>query len=280
VGLTQAGIWLAENAPTNSVIVTNVRSQILSYYTNCSFDIESTDWRIDRQNASTIITPDSQTEFSELVDAKKFDYLVVFSEPVAGEFWRRSYYLPYVDEDVLFTIYAPIVEPPFNVTGCESTDDWTVTHGSITFSIDASDTKEGLYSVKAEGMTHQDTGRTRIFYNPAGTWDFSKVDLLNFWFKLDTATNPQYFSVILTDEAGNYRYWLNNTQVFQNWSSGDWQNLEMALDNYEGQEGQFDIEQVTDIAFYVYAAPNTAITYHLDYIQGYSNLKKIYAFPE
>jgi len=274
VGLPQAGIWLRTYAPTNSVIITNVRPHILSYYTNCSFDIESVDWKIDRQGVGTIITPVSQTEFSELIDAKKFDYLVVFSESVAGEFWRRPYFMPYVDNDALFTIYEPVVEAPLEITGCESTDSWTVIRGDIDFSLDSTDKKEGLYSIKVEGITNEG-GQTRISYNAVGTWNLSK-NTFEFWFKLDNATNPKYFSVILSDNTGNYRYWINSTQVFKDWDSGDWQNLQMPLNNYKGQEDKFDLEQVNRIDIYVYADPNITITYHLDTIKVYTLVEKVY----
>ena len=68
VGLPQAGKWLIENVPTNSVIVTNARAHILSYYTNYSFDIKSKDLRINRQGIGTIITPSSENEFLDLLN--------------------------------------------------------------------------------------------------------------------------------------------------------------------------------------------------------------------
>jgi len=276
VGLPQSGRWLTTNVPTNSVIITNVRPQILSYYTNCIFDIESTDWKIDRQGVGTIITPNSQTGFSELLNAGKFDYLIVFTDPVAGEFWKRPYFNPYVDKDALFTIYEYVMEAPLEITGCELTDGWTVTRGDINFSLDSTDKKEGLYGIKVEGITNEG-GQTRITYSADGAWNLSK-NTFDFWFKLDNTTNPKYFSVILTDNAGNYRYWINSTQVFKDWDSGNWQNLQFPINNYEGQEGKFNIEQVKCIAVYVYADPNTPITYHIDYIQTYSTTKKIYTF--
>lgn len=274
VGLPQAGRWLTTNAPTNSVIITNARPQILSYYTNCSFDIESTDWKIDRQGVGTIITPNSQTEFLELVNNGKFDYLVVFTDPVVGEFWKRPYFSPYVDKDSLFTIYKHVDEAPLEITGCESTDGWTVTRGDINFSLDSTDKKEGLYSIKVEGITNEN-GQTRISYNADGTWNLSR-NTFDFCFKLDNATNPNYFSVILTDNAGNYRYWINSTQVFKDWDSGNWQNLQFPINNYKGQEGKFDLEQVKSIDIYVYADANTPITYHLDAIKVYTLVERVH----
>ena len=274
VGLPQAGRWLTTNVPTNSTIITNARPQILSYYTNCIFDIESTDWKIDRQGVGTIITPNSQTEFSELLDAGKFDYLVVFTDPAVGEYWKRPYFRSYIEDDALFTIYEYVMEAPLEITGCELTDGWTVTRGRITFSLDFTDKKEGLYSIKVEGITNE-RGQTRISYNADGTWDLSK-STFDFWFKLDTATNPNYLSIILTDNAGNYRYWINSTQVFKNWDSDNWQNLQFFLNYCKGQEGKFNIEQVKRIDIYIYADPNTPITYHLDAIKVYTLVEKVY----
>jgi len=105
VGLPQAGNWLATNAPSNAVIITNARAHILSYYTNFSFDIETEDLRINRQGFGTIITPSSEIEFLEHINASEFNYLVVFTEPIVGEPWKRPYFNPYIVEGTLFTIY-------------------------------------------------------------------------------------------------------------------------------------------------------------------------------
>lgn len=263
VGLPQAGKWLTTNVPTNSVIVTNVRAHILSYYTDFSFNFESEDLRINRQEIGIIITPSSETEFLYLIDEKEFDYLIVFTNPVIGEHWKRPYLYPYVVEGSLFTIYELVDN--FNIS--ESTDGWYDTAGDIIFSLDSTDKKDGLYSIKLEGMTNE-YNQTRININ--GIWNLYEKDYLNFWFKLDNATNQYYFSIVLTDNVGNYRYWNNDMQVLNDWDSNIWQYIQITLHDYKGQKGTFNIEQVNRISIYVYAASNTSIAYHIDQFQASS----------
>lgn len=105
VGIPQAGNWLIINAPTNSVIITNVRAHILSYYSNFKFDIENNDWIINREGVGKIITPLSEAELTEYIETRNFDYLVVFTKPVVGEPWKRPYFLSYIVDDTLVTIY-------------------------------------------------------------------------------------------------------------------------------------------------------------------------------
>lgn len=99
--------------------------------------------RINRQGVGTIITPSSETEFFELIEARKFDYLVVFTESVVGEHWKRPYLYPYVVDGTLFTIYELVdIHLEFNIS--ESTDGWYKTAGDIEFSLDSTNKKDNL----------------------------------------------------------------------------------------------------------------------------------------
>ena len=188
-----------------------------------------------------------------------------------GENWKRPFFYPYVVQGTLFTIYE-LVDNYLELNVSESTEGWSNITGDVEFSLDSMDKKDDLYSIKVEGMVNEDN-QTRININ--GTWNLYGKQNFNFWFKLDNATNPYYFSVILTDNLGNYRYWNNDTQMLNNWDSNSWQNLQINLYHYKGQIDTFNIEQVKSLSFYVYAASNTSIVYHMDHFQTSITIKKI-----
>jgi len=243
----------------------------------CQLDIgwETTRyWKIDRQETGTIILAKSQEELSEFVDAGNFDYLVVFTQPVVGERWKRPYFEQYVDEGALFSIYEP-ANASLVITGCESTEGWYATRGHVTFSLASGYGKDG-HCIGINGKTDE-TGATRIYYDAPGTWDLGGLDTLGFCFRLENATHPRYFSVILSDGAGNYRYWINGTKIFYNWDSGDWQDFGISLKSYKGQQGEFDLERVDLIQVFVYADSNTSITYQLDCMRAHSTIRKAHA---
>ena len=274
-GLPQVGNWLITNVPTNSVVITNARAHILNYYTDFRFDIHSDDLRLNRQDVGTIITPSSEIEFLELIETRSFDYLVVFTESVIGEHWKRPYFYPFIVEGSLFTIYE-LVENHLEFNMSESTDSWYKTAGDLKISLDSIDKIGGNSSIKVDGTTDKD-GKTIIYNcNMNGTWNLN-FSIFSFWFKLVNATNPYYFSMVLTDILKNYRYWNNDMQVLNNWDSYTWQKILIPLNNYKNQIGAFNIEQVNNISFYLYTTPNTSITYHLDQFQAFQTLIKIFS---
>lgn len=277
VGLPQAGSWLTENISVNSTIITNVRPQILSYYSNYQFDIQDSNWVINRDGIGKIITP-LQAKFTELLNSNDFNYLVVFSESVVGEHWRRSHFMEYLDNNTLFTIYETLREE-ITITPWKSTDEWIVTQGNVTLSLDEFDEKGVSKCIKLDGVT-SDNGRTRLIYNLEMPTNLEDAEILTFGFKLDEVINPNYFSLILKDASGNIRYWANSSKVFDEWVSHNWQKHEISLNTYSGQEGLFNIKEVKQIMFYVYADPISVITYHIDDIQAYSTIKKVYAFSK
>lgn len=277
-GLPQAGSWLLKNAPANSTVITNVRPQILNYYANNNFDIETEDWNINRPNAGKILTPNTEQELYEFINGKNYTFLVVFSKPLASEFWKRPFFLPYINENTLFTVYVPAKEEPVKFFSCDSTENLLATRAIVNFSLDTIDNKEGLSSIKVDGITNE-RGQTRISYNIGTELNMNRSNLA-FWFKLDNAVNPNYLSLVLIDSASNYRYWANDTRTLSNWNSHEWQNIQVSLSNSTGQLGNFDITRVKSLEIYVYADENTPITYHLDGFQSYSTLNKIvYSFP-
>ncbi len=277
IGVPQAGYWLVNNTPPNSIIVTNIRAHILSYYTDCSFDIENKDWKISRSGNRTIISPSSEQEFSDIFNTKNYTYLVAFSKPVASEHWKKPFFEPFIEKNSLFTVYESIKEEPILIFSCESTERLSVTRGSMIFTLDSIDKTEGLYSIIAKGSTNE-RGQTRISYNFETSLSLNK-SLLDFRFRIGEASNPNYFSLLLIDSSGNYRFWNNNTSTLSNWNSNNWQKMEISLSTYNGQEGPFDINTVKEIALYIYADPNSSITYQIDEFRILTDIQKVYSLP-
>jgi hypothetical protein len=222
------------------------------------------------------MTPTSQEEFNETINKGNYTYMVVFSDPAVGESEKRPYFEPYVEKDSLFTVYEPTRESAFTLTSCESIDSWSVARGDVRFFLDSNSKKEGLHSVKVDGMTDK-RGQTRVSYYARGTWDLRR-NYLEFWFKLDNAVNPSYFSVILADATGNYRYWIANSQTLIDWSADSWHNLQVPLNYYYEEEGEFDLSQVKNLSIYAYAEPRTSITYHIDSIMSRSLAEKVFSY--
>ena len=273
LGLPQAGEWLRNNIPHDSIILTNIRAHILSYYMDGEFDIEHNNLRIKRKGIGTIITPSDEEEFQNLIDTHPVDYMVVFTDTLIGEHGRRPYFIPYINEDKLFTIYK-LTNESMGLKISESTYGWSKTYGNVNFTLDSSDKKEGLYSVKVNGTT-SNNDRTRVLIN--GNWNIKDVHDLNFWFKLDNATNQYYFSVIFSDNLGNSIYWNNEMEELKYWDSKVWQNIKLRLSKSKGKINDLNKEEVSCISIYAYAAPNTLITYHLDEFQGLVKFKTIHS---
>jgi hypothetical protein len=119
---------------------------------------------------------------------------------IAGwaKFWLKKVGAP--TGNVVAKLYRA-TGPATVMNACDSTTDWTIFSG--TMAVDSGEKVEGSGSIRMTADTPA-PGETYIYYNPAGTWDWSKVQEFDFWAK---GTEGHGGEVYIVDSAGSWRRW-------------------------------------------------------------------------
>ncbi|MGI0080372.1 MAG: hypothetical protein ACRECH_12200, partial [Nitrososphaerales archaeon] len=132
-----------------------------------------------------------------------------------------------------------------------------------TLSNDTGNVKEGVASLK--GKNNSSTANT--FY--AMTYDlgsagqnWSNYDRLRMWFNCDQSGQTAY-KISILDTSGRVRTWAFSLQA-----ANTWQNVELKMSNYSGQDTGFDITHVRYVGADVEAASTTELTLWIDDIRA------------
>lgn len=147
----------------------------------------------------------------------------------------------------------------FLLSPCDATTGWTGT----SLSIDTSDKKEGMGSLKDTIAAPVINTVYNTIYNPAGSWDLSSKKHLLFWLKSDRpSTAFTYERVNIYDTSGNWRYW-NLT-----FSAGEWTAFKLLLSTGDVESGTPpDLALINGINIYFKAADTTSFYKKIDYLR-------------
>ncbi|MCK4793582.1 MAG: LamG domain-containing protein [Desulfobacteraceae bacterium] len=127
---------------------------------------------------------------------------------------------------------VPVIGVPYTLNTCDAMTDWTTQNGSL--SIDATDKKEGMGSLKDNVASPAAGSLYYTGYDPAGAWDWSAKKYILFWFKCDrasTAFDPLDCRLILRDTSNNWRVWDLT------FSAGEWTAFKFLLSTGDNESG-------------------------------------------
>jgi hypothetical protein len=130
----------------------------------------------------------------------------------------------------------------FQISSCDSLSDWVTVLG--TDALDTGDKQEGDSSI---AVTGDGTPWALIteYYNPDGTWDLSNYDSLKLWINPDTETDLGIRIWSGGDMYDNYIRW--NGKLQGQVTAGQWNEVTLDLNSYDGSSGSIDMTQVTGI---------------------------------
>lgn len=147
---------------------------------------------------------------------------------------------------------------------CDSPTNWRIWgcgRGNGTVTVDLTDRKQGVASIKAT-ITSGEGGTHGIIYDLERTWDLTDKEYISFWFKHDTA-NLHNYNIKIQDADGNW-----NNYYFKYINADTWMKVMFPLRKpNEISPSPPDLSKIAKVGIDVWTRhPNTTYTFRVDYI--------------
>jgi len=181
-----------------------------------------------------------------------FKVVVIFRNETAADAWVY-YNATGIYEWLLQELW-------FEICDCDSLNNWIGT----ALSLDSTDKKQGLFSIKDDVATPALETAYDTNYNPIGTWDLSKQKYLRFWLKSDKAnTNFASCHIYIYDTQGHWNRW---NLVF---AANTWVAIDKPLQSPDNVSGITDLSKINIIwvRFRTLDPPGTAFYKKIDFIR-------------